>query len=361
MKVREVLVLNKLLSGKISMKTSDFNFELPESFIAQNPAVPRDSSRLMVYGISFGEIFHERFSDIKKYLHAGDVIVLNKSRVIPARINFEINGNAKELFILRKVDDDVYHVMVRPGRYFKLAREFEVVEGLFAKVIEVLDDGTRMIKFSGDNVDLLLSEVGEMPLPPYIKYSQAVFDQYQTVYAKDEGSVAAPTAGLHFTEGLLEELRDMGVQIEEVILHVGRGTFLPVASEDIDKHVMHAEFYSIDEQTSKNLNLAVGEGRRVIAVGTTSVRVLESAYDDGFRAKTGETDIFIYPGSYSWKVVSGLITNFHLPKSTLLMLVASFLESKGEEKSVAKLLELYELAKNEGYRFYSFGDAMFLF
>lgn len=351
----------KVLLGIIDMRTSDFDYSLPEEFIAQNPLVPRDASNLMAVDVVNDVVSHNKFSDITGFLQPGDVLVLNRSKVIPARIIFGDGGATRELFVLTKVEEGLYNVLVRPGRSFKKGRMFELSEDFSGEVMEVLSDGSRLVKFYGDNIDLSLENLGEMPLPPYIKNSSASFEQYQTVYANEKGSVAAPTAGLHFTEKLLMDLRSAGVQIEEVVLHVGRGTFLPVSSDDLSEHVMHAEFYSLSEDTAERLNLAVSEGRRIIAVGTTSVRVLETVYDNGFKSATGETDIFIYPGKYSWKVVSGLITNFHLPKSTLIMLVSSFLEHKGVLEPIDKILDLYEVAKKMNYRFYSFGDAMFLF
>lgn len=353
--------LIKVLLGMNNMRTSDFDFDLPESFIAQNPLVPRDSSKLMSLDTEAGVLYHKKFSNLVELLNPGDVLVLNRSRVIPARILFEDRGGSRELFILNRIDEGLYNVLVRPGRAFVPGKVFNLSEELSAEVVEVLADGSRMVRFVGDNIDLSLEELGEMPLPPYIKNSSADFTQYQTVFANEKGSVAAPTAGLHFTEDLLAKLRNKGVQIEEVLLHVGRGTFLTVSSDDLSEHVMHAEFFAMSEETASRLNVAVSEKRRIIAVGTTSVRVLETIFDNGFKAATGETDIFIYPGKYKWKVVNGLITNFHLPKSTLIMLVASFLESKGLSEPTEKILELYEIAKKENYRFYSFGDAMFLF
>ncbi len=345
------------------MRTEDFNYDLPESFIANDPVVPRDSSKLMLVDTSLTKVFHHQFSDIKNYLRPGDVLVLNRSRVIPARIVFDLDGNEREIFLLRKISSDVYQVLVRPGRVFKIGFTFVLGDNVNCSVEKVLEDGTRHIKFLSDNLEADLEDLGEVPLPPYIKGSKASFDQYQTVYAQEKGSVAAPTAGLHFTKSLLDDFTSKGVQVEEVLLHVGRGTFLPVSSEDISDHLMHSEFYTMSSEVADRLNAAVSEGRRIIAVGTTSVRVLESVYDsnEGFVAGSGETDIFIYPGNYKWKVVNGLVTNFHLPKSSLIMLVASFLESKGVENSVERILEMYELAKSEDYRFYSFGDAMFIF
>jgi len=342
--------------------TSDFDYLLPESFIAQDPVSPRDSSKLFVYDSSSLSISHKQFHDVFDLLCAGDVLVVNSSKVIPARINFEVNGSFKEVFILSKVSDDRYHVLVKPGRFFKLGRVVALSDDVSVEVVDVLSDGSRIVRFFGDGLVGFLERFGSVPLPPYIKHSTSSFEDYQTVYASSDGSVAAPTAGLHFTIDLLSRLKAKGVEVLEVVLHVGRGTFLPVFAERIEDHVMHSEFFSIGNKTAERLNSAIVGGRRIIAVGTTSVRVLESAYTNGgFSSMSGETDIFIYPEKYNWKVVDGLITNFHLPKSSLLMLVSSFLENKGEKAPVERLLEFYDIAKSEKYRFYSFGDAMFIY
>lgn len=342
------------------MKTSDFDYNLPKEFIAQNPISPRDHSKLMVYDSSRNEVYHKRFFNVVEYLRAGDVLVVNRSRVIPARIRF----NGKEVFLLKKLDDVHYCALVRPGKYFRVGREFNI-KNVFGKVTAIESDGTRIIEFKySENLDKNLEELGEAPFPPYITKTFADFNQYQTVYAREKGSVASPTAGLHFTEELLEKVKKSGVKVEELILHIGLGTFKPVEAENITDHVMHEEEFVFSKENADILNSAKKDGRRIIAVGTTSVRVLETCCEvindkQVFVPKTGKTDIFIYPG-YKWKTVNVLITNFHLPKSTLLMLVASFLENKGVKNPVAKLLELYELAKQENYRFYSFGDAMLI-
>ena len=338
------------------MKTSDFDFLLPEKYIATSPAVPRDNCKLLVFDTTSGAIFHKKFFEIGEFLSMNDVLVLNRSRVIPARFLFD----KKEVFLLKKLASDLYQVLVRPGKFFKLGVKFKIDKYFFGEVQSVLEDGTRVISFSGSNVEEKIKSFGKIPLPPYIKADLKNPEDYQTIYAKEEGSVAAPTAGLHFTEKLFEELRNKGVQFEEVILHVGRGTFLPVNVEKLEDHLMHAEVFEMPEDTAFRLNRAFDDKKRIIAVGTTSVRVLESNFSDQFRPSSAETDIFIYPGKYKWKVVDGLITNFHLPKSTLVMLVASFLEHKGVENPVDKVLELYEIAKENNYRFYSFGDAMLL-
>lgn len=338
------------------MKTSDFDFELPESYIATSPAEPRDNCKLLVFNTATGEIFHKRFFEIGEFLDNNDVLVLNRSRVIPARFLFD----KKEVFLLKKLEENLYQSLVRPGKFFKIRQKFEIEKGFFGQVKDVLEDGTRAIFFSGADVQERMKALGKIPLPPYIKAELGDPEDYQTIYAKEEGSVAAPTAGLHFTEKLFRNLGSVGVEFEEVILHVGRGTFLPVSAEKLEDHVMHEEVFEMPQSAAFNLNQALKDGKRIIAVGTTSVRVLESNFDNGFHPAASETDIFIYPGKYKWKVVDGLVTNFHLPKSTLIMLVASFLENKGVKRPVEKVLELYEIAKKEEYRFYSFGDAMLL-
>ncbi len=341
------------------MKTSDFDYFLPKELIAQDPLDKRDMSRLLTYDSSSNDVSHKQFFELRKLLRKGDVLVVNRSKVIPARILFDVDGRECELFLLKKVEEGKYQVMVKPGKVFKEGAKFKINDGLSCEVEAVLDDGTRVVEFIGG--EDAVEKAGVTPLPPYITGSHARADQYQTVYAEEEGSVAAPTAGLHFTDGLLNELREMGVQIEEVVLHVGRGTFLPVKADNIKDHVMHEEGFEMSAEVAEVLNKAKSEGQRIVAVGTTSVRVLETCRVDGkFVPRVSSTDIFIYPG-YKWKGVDALITNFHLPKSTLLMLVSSFLENKGVENPVERLLELYEIAKSEKYRFYSFGDAMFIF
>jgi S-adenosylmethionine:tRNA ribosyltransferase-isomerase len=351
------------------MKLAQFDYELPEKFIAQDPVEPRDSSKLLVFDSSTGEVSHRRFRDVAEYLGADDVLVVNRTKVIPARILFDVDGREVEVFRLGKVSEGLYKCLVKPGKLFRVGATRRVNDRLSCEVIEENEDGTRGIRFlleGGDGegvgagggaiLEDLLEEAGEAPLPPYIKNSKASFDRYQTVYSKEKGSVAAPTAGLHFTPELLERLVGQGVSLQEVILHVGLGTFLPVKTEKIEDHDMHSEYFEISPETSDALKEAKAGGKRIVCVGTTSVRVVESSE---LEAKVGDTDIFIYPG-YQWKVVDRLITNFHLPKSTLIMLVASFLESKGVENGTEKVLELYEIAKKEGYRFYSFGDAMMI-
>ena len=342
------------------MKTSDFDYFLPRHLIAQTPAKPRDSSKLMVYNSVSGKVRHKFFSDIKELLKPGDVLVVNTSKVIPARILFD----GKEIFLLKEIKKNIYECLVRPGRKFKIGDKFSLSKGLKAKVNEVLKSGIRLIEFksSKQSVHKELEKLGRVPLPPYIVNEKATMSQYQTVYANKKGSVAAPTAGLHFTKKLMSDLKRAGIQIEKVVLHVGLGTFLPVFSDTVEDHVMHSEEIELDAKTANRLNKAKKEGRRIIAVGTTSVRVLESCFKTGkgFVPQISDTSIFIYPG-YKWKVVDALITNFHLPKSTLLMLVSSFLQQKGRKYPVKNLLNLYGKAKKNSYRFYSFGDAMFIF
>ncbi|MCK9186059.1 tRNA preQ1(34) S-adenosylmethionine ribosyltransferase-isomerase QueA [Candidatus Gracilibacteria bacterium] len=357
-------------------RTSDFDYVLPKEFIAQNPVTPRDSSKLLVYDVANDKIYHKHFYDVCDYLKSGDTLVVNRSKVIPARIVFGGNFGKpqKEVFLLKENCENIFNVLVKPGRLFLEGKIFTIAPDLQGEVLEILEDGTRNVRFwnpasggsfsaeaSDSTVHELLEKYGRAPLPPYIKKSTASFSQYQTVYAKEKGSVAAPTAGLHFTPELISKIKNAGISMQEVLLHVGRGTFLPVTADKLSEHKMHNEFYVFSKENADALNKAKDESRRIIAVGTTSVRVLESVYDNGFEPKSGETDIFIYPGKHDWKVIDALITNFHLPKSTLIMLVASFLEHKGVKDPVAKILSLYEVAKDNNYRFFSFGDAMYIF
>ncbi len=348
------------------MKTSDFDYYLPESLIAQNPAFPRDACRLLVYDSKNDSVEHCHFYDLPKFLSKSDVLVLNKSRVVPARILFRVNGSLREIFLLKQISLNTYEVLLKPARNFKVGVIVRVSEELECSVTEVLDDGRRILSFnllSGVDLNSVLFKLGSMPLPPYIKHSKAVFEDYQTVFAEKDGSKAAPTAGLHFTRELLSNLKTMGVDIEEVVLHIGLGTFAPVVAENLVDHKMHFEEYEMPLDVARKLNEAVMNKKRIVAVGTTSVRVLESSFDlekSSFVSGTANTNIFIYPGSYDWKVVDSLITNFHLPKSTLIMLVSSLLESKGVKNPVKKILSLYELAVKENYKFFSFGDAMLI-
>ena len=339
------------------MKTSDFDYYLPEELIAQTPVEPRDSSRLLVYNREEDKIYHQRFYDIKKFLKAGDLLVRNNTRVLPARMFARTkNGGKVEVLLLKRFDLTEWEVLVKPGKKAKPGSLLTISDKLSLEVLSNIEEsGSRRVKFIYDGVfEDIISELGEMPLPPYITEKLKDKERYQTVYAKVDGSAAAPTAGLHFTDKLLAELKDMGVEIADVLLHVGLGTFRPVKTEDILSHHMHSEYYEIDEENAEKINRAKREGRRVIAVGTTSVRTLESASDDnGFvKPVQANTEIFIYP-SYKFKCVDALITNFHLPKSTLIMLVSAL-------STREKVLELYNTAVAEKYRFFSFGDAMFI-
>lgn len=340
------------------MKVSDFNYILPEELIAQDPLEKRSNSRLMVLDKVTGEIEHKHFYDIKDYLKKGDCLVINNTRVIPARLLGERvgTGGHVEVLLLKRKTDDVWECLVRPGKKMRVGSKVTFGEGLLeAEVVDIVDEGNRLVKFSYEGIfEEVLDKLGEMPLPPYITHRLQDKNRYQTVYAKHDGSAAAPTAGLHFTEELLDEIRAMGVNIAEVTLHVGLGTFRPVKAEEITDHHMHSEYYEISEEASKLINETKANGGRVISVGTTSTRTLESAAEDnGFvPVKSGWTEIFIYPG-YNFKVIDGLITNFHLPESTLIMLVSAL---AGREH----VLNAYETAVKEKYRFFSFGDAMFV-
>ena len=336
------------------MKTSDFDYYLPEELIAQTPVEPRDSSRLLVYDRKSGEVYHKHFYDLPQFLRKGDVLVRNNTKVLPARMfGYTGNGGKVEILLLKRFNLTDWEVLVKPGRKARTGTVLTVSEELTAEVIGINDDvGSRTVRFSFNGVfEDVISRVGEMPLPPYITKKLEDGTRYQTVYAKTDGSAAAPTAGLHFTDRLLGEIKDKGVEIVDILLHVGLGTFRPVKADDIKDHHMHSEYYEITESAAERINLAKKEGRRIIAVGTTSVRTLESVADEnGFvKAQKGNTEIFIYP-PYKFRCVDSLITNFHLPKSTLVMLVASM---TGREK----ILELYNLAVENKYRFFSFGDA----
>lgn len=339
------------------MKTSDFFYELPEELIAQTPAEPRDSSRLLIYDRKNKTITHKHFYNIVDYLHAGDVLVINNTKVLPVRLygNKEKTNGKIEFLLLKRIDLKTWQVILKPGRIAKPGSKFHFGDRLSATVKDIIDGGMRVVEFEYDGVfEDILNDIGEMPLPHYIKKQIENKERYNTVYAEYNGSAAAPTAGLHFTKELMQKLRDKGVIFTEVLLHVGLGTFRPVKAEDITEHKMHSEYYEISADAAEEINRAKREGRRVIAVGTTSVRVLETCADaDGmFKAGFGETDIFIYPG-YKFKAVDGLITNFHLPESTLIMLVSAFM---GREEA----LEMYKTAVKEKYRFFSFGDSTFI-
>ncbi len=341
------------------MKRSDFYFDLPEELIAQTPLQKRDSSRLLLLDKETGAIDHRVFSDLKSLLKKGDVLVINDSRVLPARIigvNAETGGEM-EFLLLKMWENGDWEVLARPGKKARIGRQFVFGDGILrAEVVDFLEDGKRLVRFSSDeNFYSALDRVGQMPLPPYITEKLEDKERYQTVYSKHLGSAAAPTAGLHFTNDLLASLEEMGVEIHRVTLHVGLGTFRPVKEDEIEDHLMHTEHYEMKKETAEALERAKSEGRRVIAVGTTSCRTLESVaqrFDGHFEACDGDTSIFIYPG-YRFRGVDALITNFHLPESTLIMLVSAL---AGRES----VLAAYEEAVKERYRFFSFGDAMFI-
>ena len=339
------------------MKTSDFFYHLPEELIAQHPADPRDSSRLMVYDRKLDKVTHTVFSQVTDFLRPDDLLVVNNTRVLPARLEGvrKDTGGKMEFLLLKRLDRDRWEVMVKPGRRARAGAEFVFSDQLSAVVEQSTDFGGRVVRFRYEGVfEDLLSQVGTMPLPHYIHEKLTDGERYQTVYAKVDGSAAAPTAGLHFTPELLKKIEALGVERAEVLLHVGLGTFRPVKAEEITDHKMHSEHYEISPEAAEQINRAKAAGRRVVAVGTTSVRTLESAADERGMVSPcrAETSIFIYPG-YRFKCVDALITNFHLPESTLIMLVAAL---TGREK----ILELYDLAVRERYRFFSFGDAMLI-
>lgn len=340
------------------MKTSDFYYDLPEELIAQDPLAERSSSRLMVLDKKNGEIQHKVFKDIIDELNSGDCLVINDTKVIPARLHGvkEETGAHIEVLLLKRKSDSVWETLVRPGKKARPGTKISFGDGLLiGKVEEVVDEGNRLIRFEYEGIfEEVLDRLGEMPLPPYITHKLQDKNRYQTVYAKHEGSAAAPTAGLHFTTELLEAIEKKGVRIARVTLHVGLGTFRPVKVEDVANHHMHSEFYMIGREAADIINETKQQGGRVVSVGTTSTRTLESAADElGFvRETSGWTEIFIYPG-YKFKCIDALITNFHLPESTLLMLVSAL---AGKEN----ILKAYETAVREKYRFFSFGDAMFI-
>ena len=341
-----------------SLKVSDFYYDLPKELIAQDPLAERSASRLLVLDKKSGEITHRSFSDIKEYLTPGDCLVLNNTKVIPARLlgRKEETDAQVELLPLKRLSDDTWETLVKPGKKLRKGARVTFGEGILkGEIVKVLPDGNRQVRFTYDGIfEEVLDRLGEMPLPPYITHKLKDRTRYQTVYAKQEGSAAAPTAGLHFTKELLSEIREIGVQIAEVTLHVGLGTFRPVKAETIEEHEMHTEHCEIGEETAQLINRCKAEGGRVFCVGTTSVRTLESMADDDGLVHAGyrDTDIFIYPG-YRFKVPDAIITNFHLPESTLIMLVSAF---AGKEA----IFKAYESAIRERYRFFSFGDAMLI-
>lgn len=340
------------------MDVKDFYYDLPQELIAQDPLEDRSSSRLMVLDKITGEVEHRHFKDITEYLRPGDCLVINNTKVIPARLYGMKEGTeAKiEILLLKRKENDIWETLVKPGKKCKIGTKIVFGEGILTgEVVDIVEEGNRLIQFHYEGIfEEILDRLGQMPLPPYITHQLQDKNRYQTVYAKYDGSAAAPTAGLHFTPELLQQVRDMGVEIAEVTLHVGLGTFRPVKETDVLKHHMHSEFYKIEQSEADKINKAKKEGHRVIAVGTTSTRTLESAADEnGFLTeKSGWTEIFIYPG-YQFKVIDALITNFHLPESTLVMLVSAL---AGREH----VLAAYETAVEEKYRFFSFGDAMFI-
>ena len=346
-----------------NLRTADFYYDLPEELIAQHPMEQRDTSRLMVLDRGEESITHRHFYDILDYLREGDVLVINDSKVIPARVYGHVEGRVEaliELLLLRQHELDTWECLVKPGKRARIGMKLVFGDGLLrAEVKDIVEEGNRLIHFTYDtakyaNIYDVLSIVGLMPLPPYITERLSDNSRYQTVYAREEGSAAAPTAGLHFTPELLARIREKGIAIAPVMLHVGLGTFRPVKEENITDHVMHTEYFSVPEQSARIINERKAAGGRVICVGTTSCRTIESvALEDGtIPAMSGDTGIFIYPG-YKFKAVDALITNFHLPESTLLMLVSAFYNKE-------RVMEAYHTAVNEKYRFFSFGDAMLL-
>jgi len=336
------------------MLTDSYNYFLPDGLIASEPVVPRDLSRLMVLDRVKQEISHEVFYHFDEFLNEGDVLVLNETKVIPCRIKFGKNEDKRggEIFITEFLENDLCVAMIRPGKIFREGAKVFLFDDVLVRVEDIREDGQRVLKIlKGGSVDDLLKRYGEAPFPPYIGDTKASFEQYQTVFAENEGSLAAPTAGLHFTKKVFNRLENKGVKIVFVTLNVGLGTFLPVKSKHFEDHLMHSESYFVSKRSADVINGAHLSGKRVVAVGTTSVRVLESSFvDGGVQYGGGDTDIFIYPG-YKWRVVDGLMTNFHLPKSTLLMLLSSF---AGKDF----VFRAYEEAILKKYRFYSFGDGM---
>ena len=342
----------------VGHRTADYYFDLPQELIAQDPLEDRSSSRLLVMDRNTGEVTHGTFRDILRYLHPGDALILNDTKVIPARLLGEREGTGAsiEILLLKRMEKDVWECLVRPGKKLRPGARAVFGDGsLKAEILEVVEGGNRLVRFEFEGIfEEVLDRLGEMPLPPYITHKLKDRGRYQTVYARYEGSAAAPTAGLHFTPELLDEVRALGVQTGFVTLHVGLGTFRPVKVDDVEQHTMHTEWYNVPEETADLINRTHQAGGRVICVGTTSCRTVESAADENgiVHAGSDDTSIFIYPG-YHFKTMDGLITNFHLPESTLIMLVSAF---AGREH----VLKAYEEAVRERYRFFSFGDAMFI-
>lgn len=340
------------------MNVKDYDYDLPEELIAQDPLEDRSSSRLMVLDRQTGDVEHRHFTDILEYLHPGDCLVINNTKVIPARLfGVKEDTQAKiEVLLLKRKENDIWETLVKPGKKAKPGTKLVFGDGLLtAEVVDVVEEGNRLIQFHYDGIfEEILDQLGQMPLPPYITHQLKDKNRYQTVYAKYDGSAAAPTAGLHFTKELLQKVKDMGVDIAEVTLHVGLGTFRPVKVDNVLDHHMHSEFYMVSQEAADKINRTKENGHRVIAVGTTSTRTLEAAADENghLQETSGWTEIFIYPG-YQFKVIDALITNFHLPQSTLVMLVSAL---AGREH----VLHAYETAVKEKYRFFSFGDAMLI-
>ena len=340
------------------MKTKDFYYDLPEELIAQDPLEKREMSKLMILNKETGEITHKVFKDIIDYLNPGDCLVLNDTKVLPARLygNRVETGGMVEILLLKRIDKDVWECLVKPGKKAKIGNKIEFGEGkLVGEIIDIVEEGNRLIKFTYDGIfEEILDEIGTMPLPPYIHHKLEDKNRYQTVYAMNNGSAAAPTAGLHFTKEILKKIEEKGIEIVRVTLHVGLGTFRPVKVDDVTNHHMHSEYFEVSEEAADKINEIKSKGGRIICVGTTSCRTIESAAgDDGkVRAMKGNTEIFIYPG-YEFKVLDCLITNFHLPESTLLMLVSALATKEN-------IMNAYNEAIKERYRFFSFGDAMFI-
>ena len=335
------------------MQLSEFDYNLAKEFIAQKPLEIRDQSKLMVLSRKNNSIDHHQFFELPELLDKNSVLVFNESRVIPARLKFSIGNGKAEILLIKPIYDNIWECMVKPGNKFKINSIIQVDSQLKIEIKDITLHGLRVIKFYINNLNKYLKENGHTPLPPYVKEKIDNTEKYQTIYSKTEGSVAAPTAGFHFTKEVFENLKQKGIQTEFVTLHVGLGTFQPVKTDDITRHKMHSEWFELTKEVAERLNKAKSEGKKIIAVGTTSVRVLESCTKNGkLIPKSHETDIFIYPG-YKWKFVDQIITNFHVPKSTLLMLVSSFAEKDF-------IIKAYEKAKEKNYRFFSFGDSMLI-
>lgn len=336
------------------MNLADFDYHLPKEFIAQRPLEKRDQSKLMVLDRKTGSWTHHQFFELPEILKPNSVLVFNESRVIPARLKFKLGNGQAEILLIKPLSEEVWECMVRPGPKFDPGAKIKVDEKLEILVKNITLHGLRTIEFKCDDFDKYLKARGQTPLPPYIKEQIDDPERYQTIYAKTDGSVAAPTAGFHFTNEVFDKLKEKNIETEFTTLHVGLGTFQPVKTEVIEEHQMHSEWFELNEETAKRLNQAKKESRKIVAVGTTSVRVLESCTDENgsLKPQADETDIFIYPG-YQWKFVDEIITNFHVPKSTLLMLVSAFADRD-------LILEAYEEAKRQNYRFFSFGDSMYI-